>query len=243
MLQSHRLPNNTALVTGGGTGIGKAIALRLAGNGYRVAVAGRRPAPLHQTVQQIQSSGGHAIAIQADISNELQARDLIRSADQKLGGLGVLVNNAALLAGSGEFLDLDSGQFRKVMETNLSGTFFCCQEAYRLMKRAGGGAIINISSVAGVQAWAGTGAYSASKHGVMALTGALADEARAHNIRVSAICPGGVANELVDSPPEEIASSGKISPYDVADTVLFLLNLSPNTIIRQIVLDRMGADW
>lgn len=242
MSDAHTLPR-TALVTGGGSGIGKAIALRLAAGGYQVAVAGRRPAPLQQTRQQIEAAGGFAIAIQADISDELQARDLIRSADEKLGGLGVLVNNAALLAGSGEFLDLDSEQFRKVIETNLTGTFYCCQEAYRLMKRAGGGAIINIASVAGVQAWAGTGAYSASKHGVMALTGALADEARAHNIRVSAICPGGVANDLVDGSAQEIQASGRISPYDVADTVFYLLNLSPNTIVRQIVLDRMGADW
>ena len=242
MSDAQALPK-TALVTGGGSGIGKAIALRLAAGGYHVAVAGRRPAPLHQTMEEIEAAGGFAIAIQADISDELQARDLIRSADQKLGGLGVLVNNAALLAGSGNFLDLDSEQFRKVIETNLTGTFYCCQEAFRLMKRAGGGAIINIASVAGVQAWAGTGAYSASKHGVMALTGSLADEARAHNIRVSAICPGGVANELVDNSAQEIEASGKISPYDVADTVLYLLNLSPNTIVRQIILDRLGADW
>ena len=86
------------------------------------------------------------------------------------------------------------------------------------MKKQGGGLIINMSSVAGVQAWAGTGAYSASKHGIMALTKSLADEGRPFHIKVSAICPAGVADELVDASSEEILRSEKIDPYDIAET-------------------------
>ena len=109
--------------------------------------------------------------------------------------------------------------------------------------RHGGGTIINMSSVAGVQAWAGTGTYSASKHGIMALTKSLADEGRAHKIKVSAICPGGVADELVDASPEEISRSEKISPYDVAEAALYLATLGPYTVVHQIIVDRLGADW
>lgn len=103
--------------------------------------------------------------------------------------------------------------------------------------------IINISSVAGLQAWAGTGVYSAAKHAVMALTKALADEGREFHIKVSAICPGGVANELVDAPTEDIVRSKKIDPYDVAETAVFLATLGAHTVVHQIVLDRLGADW
>lgn len=100
-----------------------------------------------------------------------------------------------------------------------------------------------MSSVAGVQAWAGTGTYSASKHGIMALTKSLADEGRPHHIKVTAICPGGVADELVDASPEEILRSEKIDPFDVAETAVYLATLGRHTVVHQIVIDRLGADW
>jgi 3-oxoacyl-[acyl-carrier protein] reductase len=100
-----------------------------------------------------------------------------------------------------------------------------------------------MSSVAGVQAWAGTGAYSASKHGVMALSRSLAEEGRSVGIRVSAICPGGVANELVDASQEEILRSEKISPFDIAETAIFLATLGKYAVVHQIVVDRWAADW
>ena len=111
------------------------------------------------------------------------------------------------------------------------------------MKKQGGGIIINMSSVAGLQAWSGTGAYSASKHAVMALTKSLADEGRAHHIKVSAICPGGVADELVDATDRERSRSEMINPYDIAETALYLACLGPQAVVHQIVVDRLGADW
>ena len=133
--------------------------------------------------------------------------------------------------------------FDEVLNVNLRGTFFCCRAGFKQMQKRGGGIIINMSSVAGVQAWAGTAAYSASKHGVMALTHALADEGQPYGIKVSAICPAGVADELVDKSREEILQSKKIDPFDVAETAVFLATLGPHAIIRQIVIDRVGADW
>ena len=103
--------------------------------------------------------------------------------------------------------------------------------------------IINMSSVAGVQAWAGTGTYSASKHAILALTKSLADEGRAYKIKVSAISPGGVADELVDASREEILRSEQISPYDIAETAVYLATLGPYAVVHQIIVDRLGADW
>ena len=100
-----------------------------------------------------------------------------------------------------------------------------------------------MSSVAGLQAWAGTGTYSASKHGILALTKSLADEGRPYHIKVSAICPGGVADELVDASSEEILLSEKIDPFDVAETAVYLATLGKYSVVHQIVIDRLGADW
>ena len=121
--------------------------------------------------------------------------------------------------------------------------FLCCRAGFQQMKQQRGGLIINMASVAGVQAWAGTGTYSASKHGIMALTKSLADEGRAFNIKVSAICPAGVADDLVDASPEDILRSEKIDPYDIAETAMYLAMLGPHAVVHQIVVDRSGADW
>ena len=103
--------------------------------------------------------------------------------------------------------------------------------------------IINMSSVAGLQAWTGTGTYSASKHGMMALTKSLADEGRPYHIKVSAICPGAVADELVDASPADIERSEKIDPFDVAEAALYLSTLGKYAVVHHIVIDRLGADW
>ena len=100
-----------------------------------------------------------------------------------------------------------------------------------------------MSSIAGVQGWTGTGTYSASKHGVMGLTKALADEARAHGVKVCAICPAGVADELVDASEEDIRQSKKISPFDIAETAVYLATLSPHAVVREVIIDRLGAEW
>lgn len=237
-----RLSKKIAVVTGSSSGIGKAIAIRFAEEGATVVVAARRLSLCQQTVREIEARGGDAIAIKTDIANEQAVDALIRDAVTHYGRLDILVNNAGVFGGR-TIADTSTKAFDDVMNINLRGTFFCCRAGFGQMKRQGGGLIINMSSVAGVQAWAGTGAYSASKHGIMALTRSLADEGRAFNIRVSAICPGGVAEDLVDATPEEISQSGKISPYDIAETALYLATLGPHAVVHQIVVDRLGADW
>ena len=238
----QRLKEKVAIVTGSSSGIGKAIALRFAAEGAKVVVAARRLALCEQTAAQINKAGGEAWAVQTDVSDERQVGLLIDNTVSHFGRLDILVNNAGIIAG-GRLAETTTKSFDDVMNVNLRGTFFCCREGFAQMKQQGGGIIINMSSVAGVQAWAGTGTYSASKHGIMALTKALADEGRAYNIRVSAICPGMVADELVDASPEQILRSEKIDPFDVAETAVYLATLGKHAVVHQIVIDRLGADW
>ena len=238
----YRLKDKVVIVTGSSSGIGKAIALRFGTAGAKVVVTARRLALCEQTVAQIAKNGGEAWAIQTDVADEHQVDRLIEETVARYGRLDILVNNAGIVAG-GRLAETATKSFDEVMNVNLRGTFFCCRAGFIQMKRQGGGTIINMSSVAGVQAWAGTGTYSASKHGIMALTKSLADEGRPHHIKVTAICPGGVADELVDASPEEILRSEKIDPHDVAETALYLATLGKYSVVHQIIIDRLGADW
>lgn len=238
----HRLIGKVVIVTGSSSGIGKAIALRFGAEGAKVAVTARRMALCQQTVAQITRAGGEAWAVQTDVADEHQVERLIDETVARYGRLDILLNNAGVIAG-GRLAETTTKSFDEVMNVNLRGTFFCCRAGFKQMKKQGGGIIINMSSVAGVQAWAGTGIYSASKHGIMALTKSLADEGRAHHIKVSAICPGSVAEDLVDASPEEILHSEKIDPFDIAETAVYLATLGKYAMVHQVVIDRLGADW
>lgn len=237
-----RLAGKVSIVTGSSSGIGKAIALTFGREGARVVVAARRQDLCERTVGQIRTGGGEAISIPTDVTDESQVDRLISQAVRQFGRLDILVNNAGI-GGGGRIADTSTETFDRVIGTNLRGTFFCARAGFRQMMNNGGGIILNMSSVAGVQAWAGTGTYSASKHGILALTKAMADEGRAHRIKICAICPGGVADGLVDASPDDIERSGAISPFDVAETCVYLATLGPNAIVQQIVIDRMMADW
>ena len=238
----NRLNGKVVIVTGSSSGIGKAIALRFGEEGVKVILAARRLQLCEEIVKRIIKNGGEAYAIQTDVSDEQQVRTLIQRTITQYGRLDILINNAGIFGG-GSITNTDVSTFDEVMATNLRGTFLCCRAGFQQMKQQQGGLIINMSSVAGVQAWKGTGTYSASKHGIMALTKSLADEGRAFNIKVSAICPAGVADELVDAQPEEILSQEKINPYDVAETAVYLSRLGPQAIVHQIVIDRLEAEW
>ena len=238
----QRLKNKVAIVTGSNSGIGKAIALRFGTEGAKVVVTARRMALCEQTVAQIVKAGGEAWAIQTDVADERQVEQLIDQTVKRYGRLDILVNNAGVFGGK-RLADTTTKDFDEVMNVNLRGTFFCCRAGFKQMKNQGGGIIINMSSVTGVQAWAGTGTYSASKHGIMAMTKSLADEGRPHHIKVSAICPGSVADDLVDASPEDILCSEKIDPFDIAETAVYLATLGKYSVVHQIVIDRLGADW
>ncbi len=237
-----RLKDKIAIVTGSSSGIGKAIALRFGQEGAKVVIAARRLPLCEQTVSQIRMQGREAWAIQADIADERQVERLMADTVARYGRIDILVNNAGIGGGS-RLAETSTEAFDHVMNVNLRGTFFCCRAGFRQMKQQGGGVIINMSSVAGLQAWAGTGTYSASKHGIMALTKSLADEGRPHHIKVSAICPGAVADDLVDASLADIERSEKINPFDVAEAAIYLSTLGKHAVVHQIIIDRAGADW
>ncbi|MBD0315565.1 MAG: SDR family oxidoreductase [Nitrospiraceae bacterium] len=238
----QRLAASVAVVTGGSSGIGKAIALRFGTEGAKVVVAARRMALCQRTVDEIVSGGGEAWAVQTDVADERQVDSLIEHTVGRYGRLDILVNNAGI-GGGGRVADTTTQAFDSVMNVNLRGTFFCCRAGFKQMQQQGGGLIINMSSVAGMQAWAGTGTYSASKHGIMALTKSLADEGRPFHIKVSAICPAAVADELVDAAQDDILKSQKIDPFDVAETAVYLAKLGRYSVVHHVVIDRLGADW
>lgn len=241
-MSTSRLKDRVAIVTGSNSGIGKAIALRFAQEEAKVIVAARRLPLCEQTVSQIRAQGGEALAIQTDVADERQVERLMAETVASYGRIDILVNNAGI--GQGTYLAETSTQaFDEVMNVNLRGTFFCCRAGFRHMKQQGGGVIINMSSVAGLQAWAGIGIYSASKHGIMALTKSLADEGRSCHIKVSAICPGAVADELVDGSLADIERSEKIDPFDIAEAALYLSTLGKFAVVHQLVIDRLGAEW
>jgi ketoreductase len=187
------LSGKRALVTGGGTGIGQAIARCLAAAGASVAVTGRRRAPLDETVQLIARAGGRCIAEVMDVSDAVAVKAVVPRVAELLGGLDILVNNAG--AGGPNACALDGpDRWDEIVRTNLDGVFLVTREALRRL--ADGGRVINISSVLGRFGVPGYTAYCASKHGVIGFTKALALEVAARKITVNAICPGWVETEM-----------------------------------------------
>ena len=187
---SSGLESTVAVVTGGSRGIGLAIAAAFLERGARVAIAGRDQKSLDAAVSRFSTDA--LLPVQADVGNPDDARRLIDAAVERFGGLDVLVNNA----GVGHFAnvaDMSTGDWRKVIDTNLSGVFYCCAAALPHLKRRGAGWIINISSLAGKNPFVGGAAYCASKAGLNAFSEALMQEVRYDNIRVSYIMPGSVA--------------------------------------------------
>ena len=182
------LSEKVAIITGSSSGIGKAIALRLGEEGVKIAVAARRLDLCNTVKDHISARGGKAIAVQTDISDQTQVDNLIDKTIDHFGQIDIMVNNAGI-GGGNQISETTTETFDQVINTNLRGTFFCCRAGFRQMRNQGtGGIIINVSSVCGIDAWSGTGSYSASKYGIMGITKALADEGRNYKIKASAIC-------------------------------------------------------
>jgi 3-oxoacyl-[acyl-carrier protein] reductase len=237
-LMSH-LKDQVAIVTGGSSGIGFAIARAFLQEGMRVTISARDRRKLEQAALKLDGGNGSALAIQADVSQAADVRRMVGQTMDRFGRLDVLVNNAGIgkMAPLDEFKEKD---WDEILSINLKGVFLCTQAALPEMKRRRRGYIINISSIAGKEGFAGGGAYSASKFGVMSLTQTLLDEAKSFNIRATAICPGYVDTPMVAAAP--VPGSEMIRPEDIAQTVLYLLNLSEKAVVREIVMTRIGSD-
>ena len=186
----------SALVTGGGSGIGRAIAEALAAGGAAVAVVDLLPEGGKETVARIAASGGRATFLQADVGRWDDVDRAVAAAGRALGPLGILVNAAGILDGYAPADELTPAVWERVIGINLTGTFFGCRRALVDMLPRGAGRIVNIASVAGLVGSGGGPAYTASKHGVVGLTRQLAVTYAARGVTVNAICPGAIATEL-----------------------------------------------
>ena len=228
------LKGKTVLVTGGARGIGRAIAERLSDSGANVAICSLREASLQQALDQLRAraaagSGAEIAGIQADVSDRDSVARLFRWLDTEFGGLDVLVNNA----GVGIFKDLGSLQadeWRAVLGTNLDGVYYCIHEALPRLRRRGGGWIVNISSLAGKNPFAGGAAYNASKFGLCGLAEAVMLDHRYEEVKVTTILPGSVSTEFGRGGGAE----WKIAPEDVADAVAMVLSMPARTLISHV---------
>jgi 3-oxoacyl-[acyl-carrier protein] reductase len=223
-----------AVVTGGSRGIGLAIATAFVSRGARVVITGRDEQHLRDAVaaNTTSATAGAIHGIRADISQADQAARAVDAAVEKFGGLDVLVNNA----GIGTFAavaDMTVKEWQQTIETNLSGAFYCSQAAIPHLKRRGGGWIINISSLAAKNPFAGGAAYCASKAALNAFSEALMQELRYDNIRVSYVMPGSVATGF-SGRGDDGKADWKIAPEDVADVVLDLVTFPARSLPSRI---------
>ena len=191
-----RLAGKVALITGGGTGIGRAIALAFAREGASVAVAGRRLENLKQVAAEIEKQDRQALALQCDVSHAEDADRAISETAKKFGKVNVLVNNAGTLSVS-TVDTISEDDWDRVITVNLKGPFLMSRAALKEFRKAGGGTIVNIGSVLGLVAMKDRAAYCASKGGVTMLTKAMALDHAHENVRVNCICPSIVETELV----------------------------------------------
>ncbi len=233
------LKSKTAVVTGANSGIGLAVSRALAEAGSNLVISGRRQSKNRAVADELaRKFNGQTLAVEADVSREADCVRLIQEAVAKFGTIHILVNNAGI-GGGGRVAETKTEDFDRVLKTNLYGTFWCARAAYPQLKRNQGdprGFIINVSSLAGKQAWSGTGTYSASKFAINGLTQALADEGKADHIKAIAICPAMVATPMTGA-----SGPDYLQPEDVAETVMYLLRLSPAAWPTEVVLERRDA--
>ncbi len=223
------LDGKYAIVTGGTRGIGRAIAERLLDEGASVAICGRTASSTQAAVQQLRAHG-NAIGMSADVADPASVANFFEFTTRNFPGLDIAILNA----GVGVFRkagDLTIEEWRSVVETNLSGVFYCSHESLRLMKQRGGGYIINISSLAGKNPFSGGAAYNASKFGLNGFSEAMMLDHRYDNIRVSYIMPGSVATEFGAG---DSSGDWKIAPDDIAEIVAGLLHLPERTLVSRV---------
>jgi NAD(P)-dependent dehydrogenase (short-subunit alcohol dehydrogenase family) len=250
-MTSHSIPalaGKTAIVTGGGTGIGMAIATLFIEEGANVVIAGRSRDTLAVAAARI-----GAVAVAGDVAREEDVRSLVAETAQRFGGIDVLVNNAGVTGQVANAEDLDIAQWDETMAINIRGTILCIKHCVPEMRKRGGGSIINMSSLMGLRGYPMRSAYTATKFAVIGITEAVAQEVGTDNIRVNALCPGAVNGELMQRvlaaraakegrPKEEIvrvnytdkaALRRWVEPEEVAQAALFLARDSSASITAE----------
>ncbi|MFF5005180.1 SDR family NAD(P)-dependent oxidoreductase [Streptomyces phaeochromogenes] len=246
-----RFSHRTVLVTGGGTGIGRAVALAFAAEGASVVVAGRTRAALDETVALAERAGGTAVAQVADVARPADVEALVRTAVDRFGSLDIAVNNAGVFRGGQPVADLPEEDWRTLLDINVTGVLLALQaEVWQMRTQPGGGAIVNVSSNLGAhKQWPNTTAYAASKAAVSALTAGAALDHVADGIRINAVSPGASATTMSLRPGEteadraarmkEESPLGRVSSTEeVAEAVLYLASDAAGSVIgTDLVID------
>jgi 3-oxoacyl-[acyl-carrier protein] reductase len=231
---SRILQDRVAVVTGGGRGIGAAIAQKLAAMGAKTVIAGRTAALLERTAGQIRASGGHCHPVICDVSSLESTESLARFVEKEFGRADILVNNAGVGTRGTPLHLLAPEDWDRVFHTNLRGVFYCIRAMVPMMIRASRGEIVNISSLAGKNPLPQGAAYAATKWGLNGLSYSVAEELRQYNIRVTVVCPGSTATDLT---PHEGKDPGRmLQPSDVAHAVAAIVMQSPQSFISEVLL-------
>lgn len=238
MADQAALIGQVAVITGGGRGIGSAIARKLASLGSSVILVGRSTHNLESTSAAIRAAGGKAAIEQCDVTDlqsvEAAASRITKSARR----VDILVNNAGVGGFGGPLHEMPPESWEQVLNTNLRGVYYCIRSFAPMMIREKGGHIINISSLAGKNPLPNAAAYAASKWGLNGLSYSVAEELRGHNIRVSVVCPGSVNTEF--SPHVGKDPKKMLQPEDVAHAVAMLVTQAPQSFMSEILLRPTG---
>ena len=237
-MESRVLEGQVAIVTGAGTGIGRAIAQEFAANGARIALLGRRESKLDETARSI--PGPDRMIIVCDVSDRNAVQDAVARVVSAWGGVDILVNNASINSNPRSVFGVDPSVWDRTIQINLTGSYNCLRAVLDQMRSRKNGLVINISSIAGKRASKLAGAaYSATKHGVAALTHSINEEEVEFNIRATTIFPGEVETPLLDdrpNPPSEEKRRTMLQPEDLAHAALFVAALPPRACVPELII-------
>ncbi len=236
------LENKVAIITGGGRGIGRSIAMHFAREGADVALIARTSEQINQAAEEMRSLGRNSFAVTADISNERNLKIAVEQIHQYFGRVDILVNNAGVEF-KGPFAEMSMAEWDQTMDVNVRGSVLCTKAVLPGMLKRKAGNIINIASGAGLRGLPGSAAYGASKAALIALSFALADEIRDHGIRVNVICPGLIRTDMVDNTTLLAKSPNVLLPEDVAGTAVFIASQLSGQITGQVFNVRNSNRW